>query len=68
MAKHAFIDMEQYGHTWAMAVGISAQSGAGATVNSHADHTTAIDGADSVDNEIQIGVYAVARDFTLEAL
>jgi alpha-galactosidase len=62
------IDAERLGHAQAMAERIDAQTGAGATVSSHLDRLAAIDGADYVVNEIQVGGYAATRtDFDVPA-
>ncbi len=62
------IDAERLGHAGTMAERISGQTGAGATVSSHLDRLAALDGADYVVNEIQVGGYAATRtDFDIPA-
>jgi alpha-galactosidase len=62
------IDAERLGHAETMAERISTQTGAGATVSSHLDRLAALDGADYVVNEIQVGGYAATRrDFDIPA-
>jgi alpha-galactosidase len=62
------IDAERLGHARTMAERISTQTGAGATVSSHLDRLSALDGADYVVNEIQVGGYAATRrDFDIPA-
>ncbi|HET6878480.1 MAG TPA: alpha-glucosidase/alpha-galactosidase [Jatrophihabitans sp.] len=62
------IDAERLGHAETMAQRINAQTGAGATVTAHLDRLAAIDGADYVVNEIQVGGYAATRtDFDIPA-
>jgi alpha-galactosidase len=62
------IDAERLGHAQTMAERISTQTGAGATVSSHLDRLSALDGADYVVNEIQVGGYAATRrDFDIPA-
>src|SRR5690242_12929694 len=60
------IDAERLGHAETMAKRINAQTGAGARVSSHLDRLAAIEGADYVVNEIQVGGYAATRvDFDI---
>lgn len=62
------IDAERLGHAQTMAERISAQTGAAARVSSHLDRLEAIEGADYVVNEIQVGGYAATRtDFDVPA-
>ena len=62
------IDAERLGHAETMAKRINAQTGAGASVSSHLDRLAAIEGADYVVNEIQVGGYAATRvDFDIPA-
>jgi alpha-galactosidase len=62
------IDAERLGHARHMAERISDQTGGGATVTSHLDRLEALDGADYVVNEIQVGGYAATRtDFDIPA-
>jgi alpha-galactosidase len=62
------IDAERLGHAETMAERISNQTGAGAAVSSHRDRLAALDGADYVVNEIQVGGYAATRrDFDIPA-
>jgi alpha-galactosidase len=62
------IDAERLGHAAAMARRIVAQTDAGATVLAHLDRVAAIEGADYVVNEIQVGGYAATRtDFDIPA-
>ena len=62
------IDAERLGHAETMAKRINAQTGSGATVTSHLDRVAAIEGADYVVNEIQVGGYAATRtDFDIPA-
>jgi alpha-galactosidase len=62
------IDAERLGHARTMAERINAQTGAGATVTAHLDRMTAIEGADYVVNEIQVGGYNATRtDFDIPA-
>jgi alpha-galactosidase len=62
------IDVERLGHAMTMAERISDQTGAGATLGSHLDRLAALDGADYVVNEIQVGGYAATRtDFDIPA-
>jgi alpha-galactosidase len=55
------IDPERLGHAETMAKRISAQTGAGASVTSTLDRIAAIEGADYVVNEIQVGGFAATR-------
>jgi alpha-galactosidase len=60
------IDAERLGHAETMARRIAAQTDAGATITTHLDRLSAIDGADYVLNEIQVGGYAATRaDFDI---
>jgi alpha-galactosidase len=62
------IDSERLGYAATMANRISAQTGAGATVTSNLDRVAAIESADYVVNEIQVGGYAATRlDFDVPA-
>ncbi len=62
------IDGERLGYAETLATRISAQTGAGARVTSSLDRMTAIDGADYVVNEIQVGGFAATRtDFDVPA-
>ena len=62
------IDAERLGHAELMAQRISDQTGAGASVSSHLDRLAAVEGADYVVNEIQVGGYAATRtDFDIPA-
>jgi len=62
------IDAERLGYADALAKRISAQSGAGASVVSSIDRLTAVEGADYVVNEIQVGGYRATRtDFDIPA-
>ena len=62
------IDAERLGHAETMAKRINAQTGAGAGVTAHIDRMAAIEGADYVVNEIQVGGYAATRtDFDIPA-
>lgn len=62
------IDAERLGYAEALARRISSQLGAGARVTSSLDRRTAIEGADFVVNEIQVGGYtATRRDFDIPA-
>ena len=62
------IDAERLGHAVTMAERISRQTGAGARVRTHLDRLAAVDGADYVVNEIQVGGYAATRaDFDIPA-
>jgi alpha-galactosidase len=62
------INAERLGHAETMARRISDQTGAGAKVSAHLDRLAAIDGADYVVNEIQVGGYAATRtDFDIPA-
>jgi len=62
------IDAERLEYADALAKRISAQSGAGATVLSSIDRLSAIEGADYVVNEIQVGGYRATRtDFDIPA-
>jgi alpha-galactosidase len=62
------IDAERLGHAETMARRISDQTGAGAAVSAHLDRLSAVEGADYVVNEIQVGGYAATRtDFDIPA-
>jgi alpha-galactosidase len=62
------IDAERLGHAETMAQRIIAQTDAGATVTAQLDRAAALDGADYVVNEIQVGGYAATRaDFDIPA-
>jgi|SRR3954454_12530989 len=62
------IDAERLGHAEAMASRISSQTRAGATVTTHLNRRAALDGADYVVNEIQVGGYSATRtDFDVPA-
>jgi alpha-galactosidase len=62
------IDAERLGHAEIMARRIIGQSGASATVTASLDRLSALDGADYVVNEIQVGGYAATRtDFDIPA-
>jgi alpha-galactosidase len=62
------IDAERLDHAEAMTRRISDQSRAGATVTASLDRLRAIDGADYVVNEVQVGGYAATRaDFDIPA-
>ncbi len=62
------IDARRLGHAETMAQRISDQLGAGATVTASLDRRRAIDGADYVVNEIQVGGYPATRtDFEIPA-
>ena len=62
------IDAGRLGYADALAKRISAQTGAGATVVSSIERLTAIEGADYVVNEIQVGGYRATRtDFDIPA-
>src|SRR5215475_8594393 len=62
------IDAQRLGHAETMARRIAAQTDAGATVTAHVDRLAAIEGADYVVNEIQVGGYAATRaDFDIPA-
>src|SRR5262245_18540446 len=62
------IDAERLGHAATMAERISRQTSAGASVSSHLDRLAAVDGADYVVNEIQVGGFAATRtDFDIPA-
>jgi alpha-galactosidase len=62
------IDAERLGYADALAKRISTQSGAGATIRSSIDRLSAIEGADYVVNEIQVGGYRATRtDFDIPA-
>ena len=60
------IDAERLGYADALAKRISTQSGAGAKITSSIDRLTAVEGADYVVNEIQVGGYRATRtDFDI---
>ncbi|HEY5988421.1 MAG TPA: alpha-glucosidase/alpha-galactosidase, partial [Streptosporangiaceae bacterium] len=62
------IDAERLDHAEALTRRIIGQSGAGATVTASLDRLSALDGADYVVNEIQVGGYAATRaDFGIPA-
>src|SRR5664280_2797852 len=62
------IDAGRLGYADALAKRISGQSGAGANVVSSIDRLSAIEGADYVVNEIQVGGYRATRtDFDIPA-
>ena len=62
------IDAERLGHAETMARRIVAQTDAGAGVSAHLDRIAAIEGADYVVNEIQVGGYPATRtDFDIPA-
>jgi alpha-galactosidase len=62
------IDAERLGHAETMARRIVAQTDAGATVSAQLDRLAAIEGADYVVNEIQVGGYTATRtDFDIPA-
>ncbi|MGH3498135.1 MAG: alpha-glucosidase/alpha-galactosidase [Nocardioidaceae bacterium] len=62
------IDAERLGHAETMANRINIQTGGGADVSSSLDRLTAIEGADYVVNEIQVGGFAATRtDFDVPA-
>ena len=62
------IDVERLGHAEALVRRINEQAGAGARVSSDIDRLTAVEGADYVINEIQVGGYAATRaDFDIPA-
>jgi alpha-galactosidase len=62
------IDAERLGHAETMARRIVAQTDAAATVTAHLDRVAAIEGADYVVNEIQVGGYPATRtDFDIPA-
>ena len=60
------IDAERLGYADALAKRISLQTGAGAKITSSIDRLTAVEGADYVVNEIQVGGYRATRtDFDI---
>ena len=62
------IDAERLGYADALAKRISVQTGAGAKITSSIDRLTAVEGADYVVNEIQVGGYRATRtDFDIPA-
>jgi alpha-galactosidase len=62
------IDAERLRYATALAQRISTQGGAGAKITSSADRLSAVDGADYVVNEIQVGGYRATRaDFDIPA-
>jgi alpha-galactosidase len=62
------IDAERLGHATALVRRINEQTGAGARVSSGIDRLAAVEGADYVINEIQVGGYAATRaDFDIPA-
>jgi alpha-galactosidase len=62
------IDAERLGYAEALSKRISAQSGAGATITSDINRLAALEGADYVVNEIQVGGYKATRtDFDIPA-
>jgi alpha-galactosidase len=62
------IDAERLGHAEALVRRINEQTGAGARVSSNIDRRTAVEGADYVINEIQVGGYRATRaDFDIPA-
>jgi alpha-galactosidase len=62
------INAERLGHAETMAKRINAQTRAGARVSAHLDRLAAVEGADYVVNEIQVGGYAATRtDFDIPA-
>ncbi|MFD2416223.1 alpha-glucosidase/alpha-galactosidase [Amycolatopsis pigmentata] len=62
------IDAERLGYAEALARRINEQTGAGARVASNTDRQAAVEGADYVINEIQVGGYAATRaDFDIPA-
>jgi alpha-galactosidase len=62
------IDPERLGHAEAMARRLVDQTGARAVVTASLDRLSAIDGADYVVNEVQVGGYAATRaDFDIPA-
>jgi alpha-galactosidase len=62
------IDAQRLGHAETMARRIAVQTDAGATVTAHLDRRTAMEGADYVVNEIQVGGYPATRtDFDIPA-
>jgi alpha-galactosidase len=62
------VSAERLAHARALASRIVAQSGAGATVTASAERHAALDGADYVINEIQVGGYGATRlDFDIPA-
>jgi alpha-galactosidase len=62
------IDAERLGYAEALAKRISTQTGAGAKITSTIERLTAVDGADYVVNEIQVGGYRATRtDFDIPA-
>jgi alpha-galactosidase len=62
------IDEERLGYAEALAGRVNEQSGAGASITSNIDRRAALEGADYVINEIQVGGYAATRrDFDIPA-
>ena len=62
------IDAERLGYANALAKRISVQTGASAKITSSIDRLTAVEGADYVVNEIQVGGYRATRtDFDIPA-
>jgi alpha-galactosidase len=62
------IDAERLGYAAALVRRINEQTGAGARVSSDIDRLTAVEGADYVINEIQVGGYTATRaDFDIPA-
>jgi alpha-galactosidase len=62
------IDAERLGYAAALVRRINEQTGAGARVSSSIDRLTAVEGADYVINEIQVGGYTATRaDFDIPA-
>src|SRR3954453_22253384 len=62
------IDAERLGHAEVMASRISSQSDAGARITSHLGRMAALEGADYVVKEIQVGGYSATRtDFDVPA-
>jgi alpha-galactosidase len=62
------IDADRLGYATALVRRISEQTGAGARISSSVDRLTAVDGADYVINEIQVGGYRATRaDFDIPA-
>lgn len=62
------IDAERLQYAEALAKRINSQLGAGARISSSLDRRTAVDGADYVVNEIQVGGYTATRaDFDIPA-